>query len=238
MAADHTPGLRQRLQLPPMRQEHWREGVVDQLQQLRPGALELLCHEWPLTCRDLTALLQLLEASGFTVGLVQTSEPITAITAQAIGLSVQLIESHRTHHSDTDPTTNGLNVPRLRVHQGTLRSGDHLQTQGDLLVLGDVNPGARVSASGDVMVWGRLRGIAHAGKDGDRSARIVALQLRPLQLRIADQVARGPDDEPLPGLAEEAHIEINDIVIKPASPRLTARLLAATKSQPLDQSLA
>ena len=104
--------------------------------------------------------------------------------------------------------------------------------------MGDVNPGARVSASGDVMVWGRLRGIAHAGQDGDREARIIALQLRPLQLRIADQVARGPEDEPLPGLAEEAFIESNDIVIKPANPRLTARLQAAAIAQHPEQSLA
>ncbi len=59
--------------------------------------------------------------------------------------------------------------------------------EGSLLVLGDVNPGARVSAGGDVRVWGRLRGVAHAGSGGDQRARIVALQLRPLQLRIAMQ---------------------------------------------------
>ncbi len=238
MAADQTPGLRQRLKLPAMRQEHWRDAVADQLQQRRPGGLELICHEWPLTCRDLTALLELVEQAGFKVELIQTTEPITAITTQAMGLIGQLIEKNPAGERNTDAEAIPEDAPRLRLHQGTLRSGDHLQTKGDLLILGDVNPGARVSAAGDVMVWGRLRGIAHAGQDGDRGARIVALQLRPLQLRIADQVARGPEDEPLPGLAEEAHIDTNEIVIKPASPRLTARLKAAADARDQDQSLA
>ena len=238
MAADHTFGLRQTLLLPPMRKAHWSEAVADQLRQLRPGSLELICHEWPLACRDLTALVELLGASNFSVGAVQTTEPTTAIAAQALGLTVQLIESNETTNKVLSPDVVVEDTPRLRLHRGTLRSGDHLQTQGDLLVLGDVNPGARVSASGDVMVWGRLRGIAHAGQDGDRAARIIALQLRPLQLRIADRVARGPDDDPLPGLTEEAHIETDEIVIQPASPRLNARLMAASNSHHQDQSLA
>jgi septum site-determining protein MinC len=104
------------------------------------------------------------------------------------------------------------------VHRGTLRSGDHLQVEGSVLLLGDVNPGARISAGGHVLVWGRLRGMAHAGCGGDSNARIVALQLRPLQLRIADAVARGPEDRPPAGLAEEALLVDGTIRIDPASP--------------------
>ena len=69
-----------------------------------------------------------------------------------------------------------------------------------------------------VLVWGRLRGVAHAGVGGDRQARIVALQLRPLQLRIADAVARGPADPPGAGQAETAHLVNGEIRIDPASP--------------------
>jgi septum site-determining protein MinC len=83
-------------------------------------------------------------------------------------------------------------------------------------VLGDVNPGARISAGGHVLVWGRLRGTAHAGRHGDEEALIVALQMRPLQLRIADVVARGPEEVPPPGLAEEARVEGGTIRIDPA----------------------
>jgi septum site-determining protein MinC len=106
----------------------------------------------------------------------------------------------------------------MLVHRGTLRSGDHLQADGTVLLLGDVNPGARISAGGHVLVWGRLRGIAHAGCTGNGDARIVALQLRPLQLRIAAAVARGPEGSPPTGLAEEARIVDGAIQIDPAQP--------------------
>jgi septum site-determining protein MinC len=105
------------------------------------------------------------------------------------------------------------------IHRGTLRSGDHLEAEGTVLVLGDVNPGARVSAGGHVLVWGRLRGVAHAGCRGEQRARIVALQLRPLQLRIASAVARGPEDAPPEGLAEQASLVEGEIIrIDPAEP--------------------
>ena len=73
-----------------------------------------------------------------------------------------------------------------------------------------------VLAGGNVMIWGRLLGIAHAGKDGNVHCKITALQLRPIQLRIADKIARGPKEKPEEGLSEEARIENNLIVIKPA----------------------
>ena len=110
----------------------------------------------------------------------------------------------------------------LSIHQGTLRSGDHLETHGHLLVVGDVNPGGSVSADGDVYIWGRLRGRAHAGRNGDQSARIVALQLRPLQLRIADLVARGPEETPQEGLAEQACVRDGAITIEAAKAPFSA----------------
>ena len=63
------------------------------------------------------------------------------------------------------------------------------------------------------MVFGRLLGIAHAGNEGDQNAKISALQLRPIQLRIANTIARGPQEKPQRGLAEQAKIESETIVI-------------------------
>jgi septum site-determining protein MinC len=67
-------------------------------------------------------------------------------------------------------------------------------------VLGDVNPGAEIVAEGNVMVWGRLRGMVHAGSKGNLKAVICALDLSPTQLRIADQVsaALNPQAHPRP----------------------------------------
>jgi septum site-determining protein MinC len=75
----------------------------------------------------------------------------------------------------------------------TLRSGMSVTSEGDLVIVGDVNPGAEVYAAGDVLVWGALRGTVHAGMHGNHQAMIAALRLMPTQLRIGSLVARAPD---------------------------------------------
>ncbi|MBV9333227.1 MAG: septum site-determining protein MinC [Candidatus Eremiobacteraeota bacterium] len=70
-------------------------------------------------------------------------------------------------------------------HAATLRGGQTLHHTGNIVVVGDVNPGAELVATGDVLVFGRLAGIAHAGAGGDENARIYAVELLPTQLRIA-----------------------------------------------------
>lgn len=75
----------------------------------------------------------------------------------------------------------------------TLRSGQAVTHKGDLVIIGDVNPGAEVSAEGDITIWGALRGVAHAGITGNASAEIRALKFDPIQLRIAHAIARAPD---------------------------------------------
>ena len=74
-------------------------------------------------------------------------------------------------------------------HRGTLRGGQSLQQLGSLVVVGDVNPGAEIVATGDIVVFGALRGTAHAGAQGDDQARVFALELAPTQLRIATLIA-------------------------------------------------
>ena len=101
-------------------------------------------------------------------------------------------------------------------HQGTLRSGDYLHSDRSILVYGDVNPGATVTACGDILVWGRLRGVAHAGAEGIHSSSDHCAATSPSSLRIADAVARGPDDLPQPGLAEQASLRNGVIRIDPA----------------------
>ncbi|WP_377888313.1 septum site-determining protein MinC [Alkalihalobacillus sp. R86527] len=75
----------------------------------------------------------------------------------------------------------------------TVRSGQVLEVEGDLLLIGDVNPGGTVMAGGNIFVMGTLRGIAHAGAYGDNDAVITASLLKPSQLRIADLISRPPD---------------------------------------------
>ena len=85
-------------------------------------------------------------------------------------------------------------VKETIYHEGTLRSGQNLTSQGHLIVLGDVNPGAEISACGNIVVLGSLKGIAHAGMDGDEAATVSALVFQPTQLRIAEIITRAPEN--------------------------------------------
>jgi septum site-determining protein MinC len=101
------------------------------------------------------------------------------------------------------------------LHQGTVRSGERISSNGNLCIIGDVNPGAFVSAEKNIYVWGKLLGIAYAGKSGNRNASIASLYLNPLQLRIADIVAIGPKDKPKNYYPEIAVSDEQTINIKP-----------------------
>ena len=101
------------------------------------------------------------------------------------------------------------------LHEGTVRSGDRISSNGNLSIIGDVNPGAIVSAKKNIFVWGKLLGVAFAGKDGNNNASIASLYLNPLQLRIADIIAIGPKEKPKNYYPEIAVIENKTINIKP-----------------------
>lgn len=184
-----------------------------------PGPALLDGADRPLTLPELQAIQAQLAAAQLELRAVESLEPLSLVPAAALGLATALLEPAEAAAASEPAQRAGLSI-----HRGTLRAGDHLQVEGALLVLGDVNPGARVSAAGDVRVWGRLRGVAHAGCRGDRRARIVALQLRPLQLRIAEAVARGPEDQPPAGFCEEAVLLDGGIAIRPAEPSWPAEL--------------
>ena len=185
-----------------------------QLQDNLPpsGPLGLDVGHWDIGVTELQDLLSALAEAGYGLERLHSDAPQTRVAAAALGLAWQPADTRASAGSSADAADGNA----LRIHQGTLRSGDLLEAAGSVLVLGDVNPGARVMAGGHVLVWGTLRGVAHAGCRGEQDARIVALQLRPLQLRIADAVARGPEDLPVVGVAEQAELIDGVIAIKPA----------------------
>ena len=81
-----------------------------------------------------------------------------------------------------------------QFHKGTLRSGQVLESESSIIILGDVNPGAKVIAKGNVIVLGSLKGTIYAGINGNENAFVVALYMNPVQIRIGDTIARSPDD--------------------------------------------
>ena len=97
-------------------------------------------------------------------------------------------------------------------HRGTLRGGQALHNMGNIVVIGDLNPGAELIASGDIVVVGALRGTAHAGAQGDRNARVIALEFAPTQLRIANVIGA---DALLATGPQQAVIEGDRIAVAP-----------------------
>jgi septum site-determining protein MinC len=193
------------------------------------GPLRLECGQRRLGARCLAAIGSRLAEAELGPITVVAADPLTRVAAAALGLEwisphhLQVEQAEQAAPLDltsqsSQPSQGSPASHQLTLHRGTVRSGDHVEAAGSLLVLGDVNPGARVSAGGHVLVWGRLRGVAHAGCHGDQGARIVAMGLQPLQLRIADAIARGPQEAPPPGLAEQASLSAGAIRIDPASP--------------------
>lgn len=110
-------------------------------------------------------------------------------------------------------------LPTLYINQ-TLRSGQTVNYEGNILIIGDAHPGSEIIADGDITVWGILGGIAHAGSKGNVSAKVRALKLNAIQLRIAGLYARRNDTLNVPYVQktneftpEEAQIEESKIVI-------------------------
>ena len=98
---------------------------------------------------------------------------------------VEKTESSRHSHIEYDHNA--------KFVMGALRSGNSVHFGGSVIINGDVNPGAEVIAEGNIIVLGSLLGLAHAGCKGDSNAFIMALMMRPTQLRIADIITRMPE---------------------------------------------
>ncbi|WP_227765283.1 septum site-determining protein MinC [Zhaonella formicivorans] len=107
-----------------------------------------------------------------------------------------------------------------------LRNGQVLHYSGHITVLGDVHPGAQITAVGNILVMGTLKGIAHAGASGNRKAVIMAYNLLPTQLRIADVIARAPEQQKYVGTYPEiAYLSGGQIIIEEYN---TSRSLSLT----------
>ena len=192
----------------------WIIFLKNKLKRMNSRTIEIDCKSLDLSCKD---ILEVKAISNYynckLIGFCSTSSK-TIVSAQSLGYNSQFIIENNSNDA-LEINEKNLNFSKTNFHQGTVRSGEYLESPGDLLILGDVNPGAKVSAEGNIIIWGRLLGIAHAGSEGNSKATISALQLRPVQLRIAKKVARGPKEKPQLGLAEQARIYAEEIIISP-----------------------
>ncbi len=219
----------------------------------RGGQVVLAVGSRPLDVKQLRQVARLLEDHEMRLGVVRSTANLTQQAALELGVAatsheddeLPVVETAPVRPPTAAPATNAAAPeppaapprPNHYVHRGSLRSGQVLRKTESIVVIGDVNPGAQVISGGDVMVWGRLRGVAHAGADGNARAVVTALDFAPTQLRIATMTTIAPESkrrfnfrfwkkEP-PRRPESARIVEGRIVVEPwdeAKPSALAKL--------------
>jgi septum site-determining protein MinC len=160
--------------------------------------------ERDLRASELGRLRDELAERGVTLWAVLSSSPTTQTAAADLGLATALSAPESVEGEVEPPLDTALSGERAVLVEQTVRSGNSIRHHGHVVVLGDVNPGAEIIAGGHVIVWGRLRGVVHAGAEGDETAIVAALDLAPTQLRIAGKIAVSPEKRgrPRPEIAQ------------------------------------
>jgi septum site-determining protein MinC len=178
----------------------------------RGGRVVLHTGDRALSTEQLRSIGNLLEGLGMSLWAIETDHPETETAARELGLEIR---------ADLAPPP-AAEVPEMLLREErpgmvvrrTLRSGQAIHHTGHVVLIGDVNPGAEIVAGGDIVIWGKLRGTAHAGAMGDETALICALQLMPSQIRIGSLIARPPDRSRPPKVPEVASVQKGRIVVE------------------------
>lgn len=132
---------------------------------------------------------------------------------------INLVYPSKKSTEKTEKTFSGIYEGRTKFYRNTIRSGQRVNYNGNIVIVGDVNSGAEVIASGNIIVLGVLRGIAHAGANGNKRAIVAAYMLQPALLRIDDIITRSPDEKSYkPKMPEVAKLKDDNIVIEPYLP--------------------
>lgn len=190
----------------------WSDLYLQLKQRLNAGerfwqpqaSVHLIAQDRLLDVRQLQAIADALCENQLCLKLVSTSRRQTAVAAATAGYSVEQVPPSSSLNQK--PTNPSRVLAEPLYLQTTVRSGIEVRHPGSVVILGDLNPGGNVVAAGDILVWGRLRGVAHAGAQGNTQCLIMALQMEPTQLRIADSVARAPETLPSQFYPEVAYV--------------------------------
>jgi len=166
--------------------------------------VDLMAGDRLLDVRQLQAIANALSEVDLQLKRVYTNRRQTAVAAATVGYSVEqqsvVTPLQKTTSAKVYSTAEPLYL------QMTIRSGVEIRHPGTVIILGDVNPGGSVVAQGDILVWGRLRGVVHAGASGNAQSVIMTLQMEPMLIRIAEYVARGPENQPAQFYPEVAYV--------------------------------
>ncbi|MDI7277382.1 MAG: septum site-determining protein MinC [Anaerolineae bacterium] len=158
---------------------------------------------------ELEEAAQVLAEHGMALVSVISTNAETQAAAREVGLVLP-------QPAPSDSAAKALPFVEGILLRRTLRSGQVARHEGHVAIIGDVNAGAEIIAGGDVIVWGKVRGIVHAGAAGDENAVVCALYLAPTQLRIGPYIARAPEGRGLkPRGPEKALVRDGAIVVEP-----------------------
>jgi len=175
----------------------------------RGGRLIMELGNRELTQNQLTSLRALLIQYDIELWAVLSENETTVRLARSNGVLTRLPKDNEAKKSPVvvlPPEQQALFMLQ------TLRSGQSIHYAGNVTLIGDVNPGAEIVAGGNIIVWGALRGMAHAGAFGDEETVICALDLQPSQIRIAGYIGRPPDRPRGSTKPEVAKVEGGQIV--------------------------
>ncbi|MCB0210718.1 MAG: septum site-determining protein MinC [Anaerolineae bacterium] len=196
------------------------EGLVEELDSqlgakasfFKGGRVALQVGARQLTRPQLESIGEMLTRHNVTLWAVGSDDIGTKEAATQLSLETTIIPSKQRGNPPRVARSNSDSL----VTRRTLRSGQVLKHPGNVVIIGDVNPGAEIQAGGDVIIWGRLRGSVHAGIKSGSEAIVCALQLSPMQLRIGDYITRSPaDDGSREVIPEIASVQDGHIVAEP-----------------------
>jgi septum site-determining protein MinC len=184
---------------------------------LKGGSLVIDVDSAELRAAELGMLSRELSELGLSIKAVLSKSAITKQSARAFGLETEVNKPDSRRSAASEKQLRQDNEAAVLVRR-TLRSGVIVEYPGHVVIVGDVNPGAQIIAAGDVVVWGKLRGVVHAGAGGNESAIVCALDLSPTQLRIAGLIAVTPKRRGKPQ-PETAHLEDGQVVAQTWDPK-------------------
>ena len=165
-----------------------------------------------LTCNELIEMKNIFSNSNIRIKAFLTNSRESLVSAKFLHINAFFSWKEPIIPENKEQSNREIND---FTHIGMVRSGDKISSNGNLIIIGDVNPGAQISARKNIYVWGKLCGVAIAGISGDENCEIASLYLNPLQLRINKTVAIGPKEKPVNHYPEIALLELGRIVIKP-----------------------
>ena len=203
---------------------HWHEvqqALIEELDKqadfLQGAKLILDVDQHVIGAAEMGKLRDQFSERGLSLWAVLSQSNLTEETAQTLGFATRIHKAEpKEFHDEGSTDSTQLDGQQATLVKGTLRSGFNLTHPGHVTVLGDVNPGAQIIAGGDVLVWGRLRGMVHAGAEGDEDAVVCAMDLSPTQLRIAGHIAIPPQERG-DAQPEKAFVRDGQVIAEPWS---------------------